>query len=120
MRLPQGSAISGVTTEAVFEEPTAPGPQITLISPNLLRQEDVVKAEAKVKGSPKERVKELAGALAKVRTIRVKVKARARKESPKTETPRNQPMPAPIRILLRRQRQPDKRDSNRAANHRAV
>ena len=108
LRLPQGSAISGVTTEAVFEEPTAPGPQITLISPNLQRQEDVVKAEAKVKGRPKERAKKTAGALAKVSIIKVakvRVKARARKENPKARIPRDKPMPVPIRVLLRHLRQ---------------
>ena len=73
MRLPQGSAINGEVTEAVIEVPIALGPRITLISPNLPREEDVARAEAKVKGNPKARAMELAGALAKVRTIRARM-----------------------------------------------
>ena len=99
MRLPQGSAINGAVTEAVSGELTAPGPRITLISPNLLRQKDVVEAEAKVKGSPKERVKEQTGTLARVKEKRGKARTRARKQKVKS-------MPAPIRAPLKCPKRP--------------
>ena len=80
MRLLQGSAINGDSTEAVIEVLIVLGPRITLTSLNLLREKDEAKARAKVKEKQKAKVSKIAGTTVKVKT-KGKVKAKARKES---------------------------------------